>query len=223
MAMGKQLGPLLFSCVAGPAFATIILLCSAPVAGLPRGSGPRARPSPTFGFLWGLSQVTLGLSFAAVGVALAFSIMAGLCTLTGSLIPLLAFSPGDLFRPRGLLLLVSIPILMVGLWLYARAGLKREQEQSSANERSERPKVSFAKGLALCIFTGIFGSNVNFRFRFWGRSHQEEPRPGRQSDNLDLCSVGSGLLGGRDSERPVLLVSPLPESQLGFVRGGWPR
>jgi len=121
-----------------------------------------------FGFLWGLSQVTLGLSFAAVGVALGFSIMAGLCTLTGSLIPLLAFSPGDLFRPRGLLLLVSIPILMVGLWLYARAGLKREQEQSSTTERSERPKVSFAKGLALCIFTGIFGSNVNLGFAFGG-------------------------------------------------------
>jgi L-rhamnose-H+ transport protein len=121
-----------------------------------------------FGFLWGCSQVAMGLSFKAMGVAFAFSVMAGLNTLTGSLIPLLAFAREDLFRPRGLLLFVSIPILLVGLWLYARAGRRREKEQATPQAASAAPRTSFAKGLALCIFAGIFGSFVNLGFAFGG-------------------------------------------------------
>lgn len=121
-----------------------------------------------FGFLWGCSSVTLGLSFKAVGVALAFSVMAGINALFGSLIPLLVFTPHDLFLPRGLLLLTSIPILVVGLWLYGRAGLRREKEERSVAAPSAEPRASFAKGLGLCIFTGIFGSNINLGFAFGG-------------------------------------------------------
>lgn len=121
-----------------------------------------------FGFLWGCSSVTLGLSFKAMGVAFAFSVMAGINALFGSLIPLLAFTPNDLLRPRGLLLMASIPILLTGLWLYGRAGLRREKEQVSPQKASGEPKTSFAKGLALCIFTGVFGAFINLGFAFGG-------------------------------------------------------
>jgi L-rhamnose-H+ transport protein len=121
-----------------------------------------------FGFLWGCSQVAMGLSFKAMGVAFAFSVMAGLNTLTGSLIPLVAFAREDLLRPRGLLLFVSIPILLVGLWLYATAGRRREKEQGAPGAASAAPRTSFGKGLALCIFAGIFGSFVNLGFAFGG-------------------------------------------------------
>jgi L-rhamnose-H+ transport protein len=121
-----------------------------------------------FGFLWGCSGVTLGLSFQAMGVAFAFSVMAGINALSGSLIPLLAFAPDDLFRPRGILLLASIPILLAGLWLYGKAGLRRGKEQAASQTASATPATSFARGLALCIFTGIFGSFVNLGFAFGG-------------------------------------------------------
>jgi len=121
-----------------------------------------------FGFLWGCSQVTLGLSFKAMGVAFAFSVMAGINALFGSLIPLLAFARNDLLRPRGLLLLVSIPILLTGLWLYARAGLRREKEQAASRTASAEPATSFTRGLALCIFTGVFGAFINLGFAFGG-------------------------------------------------------
>ena len=119
-----------------------------------------------FGFLWGCSQVTMGLSFKAVGVAFAFSTMSAINCVFGSFVPLLAFSPRDLFGPRGVLLFISIPILLVGLWLYARAGLAREKEQKRADRAPSEAGTSFGTGLALCIFSGLFSANINLGFAF---------------------------------------------------------
>jgi L-rhamnose-H+ transport protein len=121
-----------------------------------------------FGFLWGIAQVTFGLGISAVGMALAFAVVAGLSCLSGSLVPVLVLNPADLFRPRGILLLASIPILFAGLALYAWAGRRREREQPAASETRARPLQSFKKGLGICIFTGIFGSNINLGFAFGG-------------------------------------------------------
>lgn len=131
-----------------------------------RGVSVRALLYPlVFGFLWGIAQVTFGLGISAVGMALAVAVVAGLSCLFGSLVPLLVLNPGDLFRPRGILLLISMPILFVGLVLCASAGRRREKEQS-ASESPAGSTVSFIAGLAICVFTGVFGSNLNLGFAF---------------------------------------------------------
>jgi L-rhamnose-H+ transport protein len=119
-----------------------------------------------FGFLWGIAQATFGLGIKMVGMALAFAVVSGLASLSGSLVPILAFAPADLFRPRGLLLLLSIPLLLVGLTLYALAGRGREKEQASGDRGAGAVESSFAAGLAICVFTGIFGANFNLGFAF---------------------------------------------------------
>jgi L-rhamnose-H+ transport protein len=121
-----------------------------------------------FGLLWGFAQVTFGISFRMVGVALSFAVVSGLGSLSGSLVPLLAFHSEELLRPRGILLLLSIPFLLVGLTLYAYAGLRREKEQAAPIGQVQGSKPSFAKGMALCIFTGIFASSFNLGFAFGG-------------------------------------------------------
>lgn len=118
-----------------------------------------------FGFLWGIAQVTFGLGIKAVGMALAFAVVAGLSCLSGSLIPLLVLNPADLFHPRGVLLLISMPILFLGLIFYGVAGRRREKEQTASNASTAG---SFVTGLAICIFTGVFGSNINLGFAFGG-------------------------------------------------------
>jgi len=132
-----------------------------------------------FGFLWGIAQVTFGLGIKMVGIALTFAVVSGLASLSGSLVPILVFAPSDLFRPRGLLLLLSIPLLLVGLALYALAGRWREKEQASGSPgtRQRRAEGGIAAGLAICVFTGIFGANFNLGFVFGSdilRSSQEQ-------------------------------------------------
>jgi L-rhamnose-H+ transport protein len=130
---------------------------------------PRALLLPmAFGLLWGFAQVTFGISLRVVGVALTFAVVSALGSLSGSLIPLLAFHPGDLFRPRGILLLLSIPFLLFGLILYALAGRRREKEQKAQEGNAGAPKFRFSSGMALCIFTGIFASSFNLGFAFGG-------------------------------------------------------
>jgi L-rhamnose-H+ transport protein len=133
-----------------------------------RGVSSRALLAPLiFGFLWGIAQVTFGLGISAVGMALAFAVVAGLCCLSGSLVPLLVLNPADLLRPRGILLLISMPILFTGLALYGWAGQRREEEQKPAAAVSTAA-MTFMTGLAICVFTGIFGSNINLGFAFSG-------------------------------------------------------
>ena len=134
------------------------------LAELYRGAAPRMLLYPlVFGFFWGIAQVTYGLGISAVGMALAIAVVAGLSCLGGSLVPLLVLSPAALLQPRGLLLLASMPVLIAGLSFSGAAGKRREQEQAkAANERGR----SFLVGLGICIFTGIFGANLNLGFVF---------------------------------------------------------
>jgi len=86
-----------------------------------------------FGFLWGIAQVTYGLSLKAVGLAVAVAVVSGLACVSGALVPLLVLNPADLFRARGVFLLCSMPILFLGLGTYAVASRLREKEQQSGN------------------------------------------------------------------------------------------
>ena len=121
-----------------------------------------------FGFLWGITQVTYGLSLKAVGLAVGVSVVSGLACLSGALIPLLVLDPADLFRARGVFLLCSMPILFLGLFLYGAAGRLREKEQEKGNPAEVSQRTGFKVGLALCIFTGVFGSSFNLGFAFSG-------------------------------------------------------
>jgi L-rhamnose-H+ transport protein len=118
-----------------------------------------------FGFLWGIAQVTFGIGIDAVGMALTFAVVMGLACLFGSLIPLLVLTPGDLQQARGLLLLVSMPVLFLGLIFCGVAGKRREKETAGSGSPS---RMSYLAGLAICIFTGVFGANLNLGFAFSG-------------------------------------------------------
>lgn len=135
-----------------------------------RGVSSRALFYPLlFGLIWGIAQTTYGLSIKKVGMALAIAVVSGLSCLFGSLIPLLAYNTADLVRPRGLLLLISIPILFLGLFFYAKAGKRREKEQGASDPSSgTAARSSFKIGLAICIFTGIIGPSFNLGFAFSG-------------------------------------------------------
>jgi len=163
---------LVFSFVAVLVLPWILAISFVPHLGqLYRGVPGRALLIPLiFGFLWGIAQVTFGLSIHAVGMAVAIAVVSGLACLSGALVPLLVLSPADLFLPRGILLLLSLPILLVGLLYYAVAGRRRERERSQTEPHQPRRagQRSFMAGLAICIFTGVFASNFNLGFALSG-------------------------------------------------------
>jgi L-rhamnose-H+ transport protein len=121
-----------------------------------------------FGLLWGTAQMTYGLSFVAVGMAVAVAVVSGLACVSGSLVPLLVLNPSALFQARGIFLLCSMPLLLLGLVIYAAAGRLREKEQAAPSAGGALPAKNFKTGLALCIFTGAFGSAFNLGFAFSG-------------------------------------------------------
>jgi len=119
-----------------------------------------------FGLLLGIGQVTYGLGIAAVGTSIAIAVVSGVSCVSGALIPLVVLNLGDLFRPRGILLLVSVPILLVGLTLFSIAGRRRDREHTES--KGVKVLLSPAVGLAICIVTGILGSSINLGFAFSG-------------------------------------------------------
>jgi len=189
------------------------------------GVPPRALLLPmVFGLFWGFAQVTFGLSLRMVGVALTFAVVSGLASLSGSLVPLLVFHPEDLFRPRGLLLLLSIPFLLAGLIFYAHAGRGREKEQAGRAAEPLSPQSGFATGMALCIFTGIFGSSYNLGFAFGG----EVIRSSLQHGGGPLTStyaVWGLVLGAGFIPNLVYCLYLLAKNRTAnlFAHPGWPR
>jgi L-rhamnose-H+ transport protein len=125
-------------------------------------------PALIFGFLWGIAQATFGIAIEAVGMALAIAVVVGLTGFLGSLIPMLVLHPAEMFRPRGIALMICLPILTLAMVLYGMAGRRREKEQSASSIETTQAKMSFAAGLGICVFTGVFGALLNFGFAFSG-------------------------------------------------------
>jgi L-rhamnose-H+ transport protein len=151
-----------------------------------------------FGLLWGTAQATFGVAIRLAGMAFAFAVVSGLGCLSGSLVPILVLHPGDLFHPRGLMLLVGMPILLLGLFLYAKAGQRRENEQRSASSSAGEASGKFVAGLAVCIFTGIFASSFNLGFAFGGeivqRSLQHGATPLTSTYAVWAIVLGAGFI-----------------------------
>jgi L-rhamnose-H+ transport protein len=178
----------------------------------------------TFGFLWGIAQVTYGLSLKAVGLAVAVAVVSGLGCLSGALVPLLVLNPADVFRARGIFLLCSMPILFLGLGTYGVASRLREKEQKTENPTEASSRVSFKAGLALCIFTGVFGSFFNLGFAFSGDIIRKSIEAGARTATAGY-GVWSLVLGAGFFPNLFYCLYRLLRNRTfpGFLHKDWPR
>lgn len=169
-----------------------------------------------FGFILGFAQVAYGLGIVSVGISIAVSVVSGISCVTGALVPMLFLQPSDLLRPRGILLLVSLPILLLGVVLYGMAGYRREKEQSGLASEAHVYPWGFRTGLAICIFTGVFGSSINLGFAFSGEIIRKSLELGGNS-TTSTFAVWTLVFGA--SFIPNLVYC----SFLLFRDGGWSR
>jgi L-rhamnose-H+ transport protein len=117
-----------------------------------------------------------------------------------------------------------MPILFLGLGTYGAAGRLREKEQRTTNPTKVSPGVSFKAGLALCIFTGVFGSSYNLGFAFSGdiirRSIESGARPATAGYPVWALVLGAGFFPNLFYCLYLLFRN---HTFTAFVRKGWPR
>jgi len=121
-----------------------------------------------FGFLWGLGSMTLGLSFAFIGLSLAYAINYGGQIIVGSIGPMLIESPEKFQTTPGIVILIGVAVCLVGVVICGRAGiLKADNEANNAPATEDaKPKRSGLPGLLLALVSGVLCACYAIAFSF---------------------------------------------------------
>ena len=143
--------PLLLGCYTIPQFSQVLL--TSPLKDVLLAA--------LFGIAWGCGAVLFGLGAEKLGVGLGLSIIVGVSSTLGSLIPWVIAGPQPL--SYSLLLWVGVVVMLAGVVVCARAGMLREQKHKfkTQEETHRRP---FAKGLLICVASGVLVSCLNLGF-----------------------------------------------------------
>lgn len=147
---------ILVACLAMPAF----IVGPAGISGAVLDASPARAIACAlgFGFAWGFGAIFFGLSVHRLGVSLANSLVIGLSSALGSLIPLLV--GGNLrFDKSQTVLFLGVVTFLVGVWLCAQAGKRREQ---AAGARS--PTSGLFAAYALCVAAGVMSAVFNIGY-----------------------------------------------------------
>lgn len=116
-----------------------------------------------FGFLWGLGSMTLGLSFAFVGLSLAYAINYGVQIAFGMLGPALIFTPGVFGTAKGAVMLAGAAVCILGVVVSGKAALLKEH--SGGNTQAPR---NLGKGITVAVLSGVLCACYALAFGFGG-------------------------------------------------------
>jgi L-rhamnose-H+ transport protein len=106
------------------------------------------------GFAWGFGAVLFGQSVSAIGISLANTLVLGISSALGSLLPMLLLTPHNLFQPAGERILAAIAIELAGIVLCGWAGRIREQAAGVGTERGGMVGHARPVGTALLMAAG---------------------------------------------------------------------
>ncbi|TYA66003.1 L-rhamnose/proton symporter RhaT [Seonamhaeicola marinus] len=111
--------------------------------------------------LWGVGNLLWGISISKIGMALGFSLLIGVATLVGSVLPFFMGAADKLITPGGLIILAGILIIMFGIVCNGKAGLLRE-----TNEQNENATKSgnMKTGIIMCVLGGICAAGFNLSY-----------------------------------------------------------
>ena len=121
---------ILVACLAMPA---VMVFASPAEAGsvFSHSPGGAVAAALIFGFAWGFGAILFGLSVHHLGVSVANSLVIGLSSALGSLVPLIVRSQLRL-EPKQLVLFLGILTFLGGVWLCGRAGMLRDGQSEAA-------------------------------------------------------------------------------------------
>ncbi|MGE5645765.1 MAG: L-rhamnose/proton symporter RhaT [Acidobacteriota bacterium] len=146
---------ILTACLAMPA-AIVFSTIGNPADLFAAAPGGAVRAAVLFGFAWGFGAILFGLSVDALGVSLANSLVIGISSALGSIVPLIV--QGALrIEPRQVVLFLGVLVFLGGVALCGAAGRVRERGLGSA-AKSKRP---LGAAYAFCIGSGIMSAIFN--------------------------------------------------------------
>jgi L-rhamnose-H+ transport protein len=94
-----------------------------------------------------------------LGIALGQSVALGTTAALGTLIP--ALFSGDLFSPKGLILLVAVAVTLVGIALVGYAGSLRSKNMTEEERRKAIKDFALKKGLLIALLSGVMSACFN--------------------------------------------------------------
>ena len=114
-----------------------------------------------FGLLWGLGSMTLGMSFAFIGLSLAYSLNYGAQIVTGSMVPMLTQNRADLLTPYGYTVLGGVGLCLVGVIACGKAAMLKERQLGGAAveaidagpEAAKKPRMGI--GIIVAVASGV--------------------------------------------------------------------
>ena len=137
--------PFVASCIFAPGFMEI----------LSRQSSDTYIWILSLGALYGLANLSFGLSLKYLGFALGFSISLGLMMVFGTIVPPIIDGRLDkMMQGDGAtVLFVGLVIAVIGVIISGYSGYIKEK-----NEGADRSEYNFSKGIAAALFVGFTGS-----------------------------------------------------------------
>ena len=111
-----------------------------------------------FGFAWGFGAISFGQSVHSLGVSIANSLVIGISSALGSLVPLIM--GGDIrMTPRVLTLFAGVAAFLIGVTLCGAAGLLRDKTVARETETAV-PMKGYLFAVAAGVMSAIF--NIGF-------------------------------------------------------------
>ncbi|SHM52945.1 L-rhamnose/proton symporter RhaT [Flavobacterium saccharophilum] len=114
--------------------------------------------------LWGIGNLLWGISISKIGMALDFSLLIGVGTLSGSILPFFMGSADQLNTPRGMVILGGIFIIMIGIIANGKAGLLREKFENSDKDQSNTDSNKMRNGIIICVIGSICAAGFNLSY-----------------------------------------------------------
>ena len=156
------IAPLIAAYFTIPGFFTIIIESSSLIIG------------STFmmGLLWGIGGLTYGLGVRYLGVSLGSSIILGLCSIFGAIIPSIYyyFNPkqgkdtiADLINTSwGRFVLFGLLVCVIGIIICGKAGKMKDKELGTAQIDASGSEFKLMKGLIVAIISGVLSACFSF-------------------------------------------------------------
>jgi len=125
-----------------------------------------------FGVLWGIGGLTYGLGVRYLGVSLGSSIILGLCSVFGALIPSVYYN----FNPTagkdsftdivnsswGQMVLLGILTCIIGIIICGKAGMMKERDLKLKGKTADNSEFKIGLGLFVSIVSGVLSACFAF-------------------------------------------------------------